>query len=97
MGGCCPDRDNPEFQRTMKRLGLVCVIVLAVFFWLSLRASSPSRDTHAALPARQPFFHTALQYIERIRIHHYLAYLRSLSSHQDHPGLPMPRQDPDRG
>ena len=97
MGGCCPDRDNPEFQRNMKLLALMCVIVLAVFFWVSLRTSSPSRETHVALPRSQSFFHTALQYIERIRIHHHIAYLRSISSREDHLRLPMPRQDLDRG
>ena len=97
MGGCCPDRDNPEFQRQMKLLALVCVIVLAIFFWVSLRASSPSRGSHVALPRSQPFFHTALQYIERIRIHHHIAYLRSISSQEPRTRLPMPRHDLDRG
>ena len=97
MGGCCPDRDNPEFQRQLKLLVLVCVIVLAIFFWVSLRASSPSRGSHAALPKSQLFSHPAFQYIDQIKIHHHIAYLRSISPQEPLTRLPMPPYDLDRG
>ena len=96
MGGCCPDRDDPAFQGKLKLLALLCVIVLGIFFWLSLHSSAHSQ-MRAGLPVVQRFSHPAFQYIDRIKIHHHIAYLRSIASHEDHTALPMPRRDLDRG
>ena len=48
MGGCCPDRDDPDaFQRKLGLLALICLVAMIGFFGLSW-ALAPSRLHHAA-------------------------------------------------